>query len=186
MLARGALTGRTGVSPVPWTVHVRLLQRTRRPLSQLARRMSPRWRKGERLVAEKRRNGPAVCTKRACHLPPMGLPSVPCEPATCTRWACHWYPVGLPFAPNGRPISELSGYGLAVSRQRVQGRTAEILKIFRNPSQLQNVWQSGRRWNAVPTAFARPQGGARRLAEPPPRACPHGSSSRARQYHSGS
>ena len=26
MLARGALTGRTGVSPVPWTVHVRPMQ----------------------------------------------------------------------------------------------------------------------------------------------------------------
>ena len=93
----------------------------------------------------------------------MGLPFVPNGPATCTRWACHWYPVGLPFAPNGRPISEFSGYGLAASRQRVQGRTAEIMKIFRNPRQLQNIWQSGRRsiaargdgrrWNAVPTAF---------------------------------
>ena len=29
-------TGRTGVSPVPWTVHVRPMQRTRRPLSQCA------------------------------------------------------------------------------------------------------------------------------------------------------
>ena len=113
----------------------------------------PRWRRWERLVAEKSRNGPAVCTKRACPWYPVGLPLVPCGPATCPRWACHWYPVGLPFAPNGRPISEFSGYGLAASRQRVQGRTAEILKIFRNPRQLQNIWQSGRRWNAVPNAF---------------------------------
>ena len=41
--SRGALTGRTGVSPVPWTVHVRPMQRTRRPFSQLARR--PRFRR---------------------------------------------------------------------------------------------------------------------------------------------
>ena len=82
-----------------------------------------------------------------------GLPLAPNGPATCTRWACHWYPVGLPFAPKGRPISEFSGYGLAASRQRVQGRTAEILKIFRNPRQLQNIWQSGRRSIAAPTAF---------------------------------
>ena len=38
VFARGALTGRTGVSPVPWAIRVRLLQRTRRPLSQLVRR----------------------------------------------------------------------------------------------------------------------------------------------------
>ena len=41
--SRGALTGRTGVSPVPWTVHVRPMQRTRRPLSQLV--PPPRWRR---------------------------------------------------------------------------------------------------------------------------------------------
>ena len=50
----------------------------------------PRWRRWERLVAEKSRNGPAVCTKRACHLPPMGLPLVPCGPAVCTKWQAHF------------------------------------------------------------------------------------------------
>ena len=40
--AQGGLTGRTGVSPVPWTVHARPMQRARRPLSQCAARMAAR------------------------------------------------------------------------------------------------------------------------------------------------
>ena len=38
--AQGGLTGRTGVSPVPWTVRARPMQRARRPLSQCAARMA--------------------------------------------------------------------------------------------------------------------------------------------------
>ena len=75
--AGGGLTGRTGVPPVPWTGHVRTMQRTRRPLSQLAARRDASPHHEPRTTSHEPRTGDHPFTGPGIEPLPRHLPQPP-------------------------------------------------------------------------------------------------------------